>query len=64
MNETIFEKKEKAEDKAKQVLEQEYGFSGASEMLGYIRYLEDIKADYEQLKERVKSLVSFMDSLY
>lgn len=35
-----------------------------SELFGYIKYLEDIKADYEFLKSEVLKLASVVEKLY
>lgn len=43
---------------------QKYEFKTASELWNYIDYLENVKADYELLKEKVNSLKILMDQLY
>ena len=39
-------------------------FNSAVELSEYIGYLEDVKADYEYLKSKIKSIAGEIDKLY
>ena len=43
---------------------QKYEFKTVGELWNYIDYLENVKVDYESLKEKVNSLKHFTDQLY
>lgn len=51
------------ESKIKWILDKN-GCKDGTELLNYIEYLKDIKADYECLKDKVKSLANLVDILY
>jgi hypothetical protein len=41
-----------------------YDCDSVAELSGYITYLEEVKADYEYMKEKFKSFVNEIDMLY
>lgn len=41
-----------------------YDCNSVAELAGYIDYLEEVKADYEYVKSKLKSFASEIDKLY
>jgi hypothetical protein len=41
-----------------------YDCDSVAELSGYITYLEEVKADYEYMKTKFKSLAAEIDNLY
>ena len=41
-----------------------YECDSVTDLFGYIAYLEDVKADYEYMKEKFKCFVAEIDQLY